>query len=281
MSQLVLSGAHVAPALAAREAGRPAAELSPDLGLTTVEVTLEAEGVRFPSGELLTWKAIDTITSSPHNCFTLEEGVPRKVQAFSPWTNRQMSLMPTDGAPTLVLAGFPMHRIKGIDPYRDTLLKVKALAPIRGRVLDTATGLGYTAIEEARTAEQVVTIEIDPAVLEIARINPWSRALFGNPRITQLIGDASELVETLADESFSRIMHDPPTLSLGGELYSGEFYHELFRVLRPGGRLFHYIGDLESAASGRLVQGVTRRLREAGFERVRPRREAYGLVAFK
>lgn len=61
--------------------------------------------------------------------------------------------MPTGGAPTLLVAGFPMHRIKGIDPHEDTLIKFQTIAPLVGRVLDTATGLGYTAIEVVKTAE--------------------------------------------------------------------------------------------------------------------------------
>ena len=62
--------------------------------------------------------------------------------------------MPTSGAPTLLIAGFPMHRIKNIDPHRDTLNKIKAARP-SGQVLDTSMGLGYTAIQAARTSDHV------------------------------------------------------------------------------------------------------------------------------
>jgi predicted methyltransferase len=147
-------------------------------------------------------------------------------------------------------------------------------------VLDTATGLGYTAIEAARTAERVITIELDPAGLEIARQNPWSRALFDNPRIEQIVGDAFEEVRCLPDLLFSRVIHDPPALSLAGELYSGAFYRELHRVLRRNGRLFHYIGDPESASGRNTTRGVLRRLQEAGFTRVARRPEAFGVVAW-
>jgi len=163
----------------------------------------------------------------------------------------------------------------------DTLKKVATLAPIVGRVLDTATGLGYTAIEAAKTAEQVVTIELDPGAQEIAQLNPWSRALFDNPKISQIMGDAFEIVPTFEDNSFSRILHDPPVFSLAGELYSGAFYRQLFRILQRGGRLFHYIGDLNSKSSGTIAKGVIRRLQEAGFTRVVRRPEAFGVVAYK
>ncbi len=178
-------------------------------------------------------------------------------------------------------AGFVMHRIKDIDPHEDTLRKIAAIAPVVGRVLDTATGLGYTAIEAAKTAQQVVTIELDPGAQEMARLNPWSQALFDNPRIQQVMGDAFEVVQDFEDRSFARVIHDPPTLSLAGDLYAGEFYRQLFRILERGGRLFHYVGDPNSKASGSVTRGVLRRLQEAGFARVARRPEAYGVVAYK
>ncbi|TMD49041.1 MAG: methyltransferase domain-containing protein, partial [Chloroflexi bacterium] len=172
-------------------------------------------------------------------------------------------------------------RIKDIDPMQDTLRKIAAIPPITGRVLDTATGLGYTAIEAAKTAGEVVTIELDPGAQEIARLNPWSRGLFTGANIHQIMGDAYEVVPTFEDESFTRIIHDPPTFSLAGDLYSGAFYQQLYRILKRGGRLFHYIGDPNSKASGGVTKGVLRRLSEAGFMRLVRKPEAYGVVAYK
>ena len=88
-----------------------------------------------------------------------------------------------------------MHRIKDTNPHQDTLNKIKAIAPIKGDVLDTTTGLGYTAIEAAKRPDDVTTIEIDPMAQEIARLNPWSQALFNNPKITQVIGDAFDEIK--------------------------------------------------------------------------------------
>lgn len=95
------------------------------------------------------------------------------------------------------------------------------------------------------------------------------------------MGNAYEIVPDFANESFSRIMHDPPTFKLAGELYSGAFYHELYRILKRGGRLFHYIGDPNSKASGGITRGVLKRLQDVGFSRVTRRPEAYGVVAYK
>ncbi len=257
------------------------AQISPDLGLSTVMVTLTSEGVAFPNGEHIDWHSIEKISKSEVNCFILEDNAVRPVQVFSTYTNRVCSLMPTRGAPSMLIAGFVMHRIKDIDPMQDAVRKIAAISPIVGRVLDTATGLGYTAIEAAKTADEVVTIELDLGVQEIAQLNPWSQALFHSPKICQIMGDAYEVVQTFKDGSFARVIHDPPTFSLAGELYSGAFYRQLFRVLKRGGRLYHYIGDPNSKASGGVTKGALKRLQEAGFARVVRKQDAYGVVAYK
>ncbi|MEE9615723.1 MAG: spermine synthase [Anaerolineae bacterium] len=281
MQPVVLSYIQAEGILRGCEAGRDSVVVSLDLGLTTTDVAIEPAVVRFPNDQVLTWKDLDMIGASERSCFVVEDNVPRKIRVFSEATKRLYSLMPTTGAPTMLLSGISMHRIKGIDPHRDTLQKIKTIAPVVGRVLDTATGLGYTAIEAAKTAEHVITVEVEPAVLEVARPNPWSQMLFENPKITQLVGNIVERVEEFEGEEFARIIHDPPAFSIGGDLYSGAFYRRLFRVLRRGGRLFHYIGDLKSKSGRTVVRGVMRRLREAGFSRVVRRPEAFGLVAYR
>lgn len=279
--RIVLSHFQVEPILKARLEGRETLLVSLDLGLTQSEVKLGEEGVFFPDGQFLFWEELEEIAENRTTCFEVADNHLERIQLFSEEMNRFYSLYPTPRAPTLMVSGIVMHRIKGIDPYEDTLRKIQCLAPVLGVVLDTATGLGYTAIEAAKTAERVVTIEIDPLVLEMARRNPWSQALFDNPKIEQIIGDATEEVSKMASEIFSRILHDPPTIRIAGELYSGDFYRELYRVLRRGGRLFHYVGDLESKSGSVTVKGVMRRLKEAGFSRVLRVPEAFGVVAYK
>lgn len=278
---IILSYVQAEPLLKAKQEGKISGEVSPDLGLSTVMVALTSEGIAFPDGERLDWHSIEKINKSEVNCFILEDNTIRPIQVFSEYTNRLCSLMPTRGAPSMLIAGFVMHRIKDVEPLQDTMRKIAAISPIVGRVLDTATGLGYTAIEAAKTADEVVTIELDPGVQEIARLNPWSQGLFRTPKIRQIMGDAYEVVQTFEDGSFSRIIHDPPTFSLAGELYSGTFYQQLYRVLKRGGRLYHYIGDPNSKASGGVTKGSLKRLQEAGFARVVRKPEAYGVVAYK
>jgi predicted methyltransferase len=280
-SLIVLSHLQTKELLHARAAEKSLIAVSPDLGLSTVEVKLEADGVFFPDGQRLDWQGVNRIQSSKVGCFLLEGRELRKIQTFSEHTNRHIGLMPTNGAPTLLVAGFPMHRIKGTDPYQDTQTKIKSITPVVGLVLDTATGLGYTAIEAAKTADKVITIEIDPAVLEVARLNPWSRALFEDPKIEAKLGNSLDEVQKFESEMFERIIHDPPTFSLAGDLYSGAFYRSLYRILKRGGRIFHYTGDPNSRSGRRVTVGVIRRLEDAGFHGVSRRSEAFGVVAYR
>lgn len=278
---LVLSHFAARPLLEAWSGGRQTATASFDLGLSTESVRLLTEGIELPSGGVLSWALLNEIARSDTACYEVGAGLIEKIQAFSEAFNRFYSLMPTRGAPTMLISGVLMHRIRDVDPHQDTLRKVRAVSPIRGSVLDVCTGLGYTAIEAARTADLVVTIELDPTALEITRCNPWSRALFESPRIEQILGDAYDVVQGLDTASFARIIHDPPTFSLAGDLYSTAFYGQLYRVLAPRGRMFHYIGDLESRSGRNIARGASRRLQEAGFDRVASRPEAFGLVAYK
>jgi len=280
-SLIVLSAVQVKPLLRARHEGRSSVSTSLDLGLTTGEVAVEPDRVVFHGGEWLSWADVEEIDDNKTVCFAVQDNSAVKIQRFSEQFNRFYGLMPTSGAPTLLISGIPMHRIKGTDPHQDTLTKIRAASPDGGPLLDTATGLGYTAIQAARTAARVVTIELDPEVLAVARMNPWSRSLFDNPRIEQIVGDTLEELPGFADGTFSRIIHDPPTFSLAGELYSAGCYRQLFRVLRRGGRLFHYIGDLDSKSGHNVMKGAIRRLQEAGFERIVRRPEAFGLLTFK
>jgi uncharacterized protein len=278
---IVLSWVQAEVLLHAWKEQKRAVEVSPDLGISEVNAELSEEGVRFLGGEFVKWRDVEKIKKSEINCFMVEEEGIRSIQTFSEATNRVCSLLATKRTPSMLIAGFTMHRIVNIDPMEDTLKKIATIAPLTGRVLDTATGLGYTAIEAAKTAQEVITIELDPGAQEIARQNPWSRQLFENERIRQVMGDAYEVIQTFEDESFDRIVHDPPVFSLAGELYSGVFYRQLYRILKRGGRLFHYIGNLESKSSGTVTRGALKRLQDTGFSRVTRRPEAFGVVAYK
>lgn len=280
MPEIVLSRYTAAALLYAREEGIAAPEVSLDLNMTTTPVVLGAAGVQLTEEAHLTWEQVREISDHATGCFVLTDGELERLYTFSERTARAVSLCShLEGAPTMLVAGFPMHRIRGIDPWTDIAGRLATVAPVTGRVLDICTGLGYSAIQASQTASSVTTIELDPAVERIARRNPWSARLFDNPKITRLSGDAIALVETLPAGGFDLILHDPPTMQLSGELYSASFYASLRRLLSRRGRLFHYIGDPNSRTGASTTKGVHRRLKENGFAKVIDTPDAFGIVA--
>jgi predicted methyltransferase len=288
---VVVSHIQIAPLAALYDERSPGAEsleleTSADLGLSTVTVTLDEDGLHYPDGSTLAWPDARHIMATPNQCFevtreVMREGALEAIARFSETTYALRSLMPTAGAPTMLVSGFSMHRIKGTEPWADTQAKIHALGAVTGRVLDTTTGLGYTALMAARAASAVVTVELDPVALEIARRNPWSSELFTRPNIERRTGDAFDIVAELPASGYDRILHDPPYLSLAGDLYSEEMYRRLYRVLRAGGTLFHYIGDPRSQSGARVTAGVIRRLEAAGFQSIRRQPAAFGVTAMK
>ncbi|MBI4360677.1 methyltransferase domain-containing protein [Candidatus Micrarchaeota archaeon] len=183
---------------------------------------------------------------------------------------------------TLEIDGIRMHQTKNKSPLKDAEDKVKRLGVHPGmKALDVCTGLGYCAIEMSKKGALVTTIEIDADVVDISKKNPDSMRLFNNENIQRFLGDAAEFVKTLPDASFHAVSHDPPRLSLAGELYAEAFYRELFRVLKRRGKLFHYVGSPGKKGGKNVARGVQERLSHAGFQGIRWADDVQGFVAVK
>ncbi|MCS7106167.1 MAG: methyltransferase [Candidatus Aenigmarchaeota archaeon] len=207
----------------------------------------------------------------------------KEIKFFDEKTKKFYKLVPTKTWPTLEISGIHMHRIKEVDPKFDSILKVKSLGRIYGKVLDTCTGLGYTAILAARKAkvEKVFTVEKDSNVIKIARLNPFSKELFESSKIVLIEGDVFEEIKNFQDKFFDFIIHDPPRISLAPELYSKEFYSQLFRVLKNKGKIFHYIGKPGKLQGKNYLRGIVRRLKEVGFRKIKRVDYALGLIVQK
>lgn len=281
---LFLSGYHAREIMARRKGGARETETSLDLGLSKSRVVFSPAVVEFPDFQRLDYVVLEKMSKEESDCFYLEGNQAYKIQVYSRMSRRFLKLYAAglNTAPTVSISGVRMHQTKDMDPIEDTLAKVGSVA-IHGRVLDTCMGLGYTAIYARRKgASEVVTIEKEPLMVEIASLNPWSRRLFEDPKIEIHKGDAMDLASTFNDGLFDVVLHDPPRLSLAGELYSLRFYRQLRRVLKPTGQLFHYVGNPGGRYRRRnIVAGVKKRLAEAGFSRVEECPKAQGLRALK
>ncbi|RLG81748.1 MAG: methyltransferase [Thermoprotei archaeon] len=256
-------------------------EITLDIGISTKRVLVE-RGVLLIDDYSI--KINDVMPSSYDRVVLYEpSGRVYEVVRACPKGFYKLKVVEAKTAPTLEISGIHMHRITGITPWKDSELKVRKLKISPGdTVLDTCLGLGYTAIHSLiRGARNVYSVEIDENVLWIAERNPWSHRLVNN-NIMIYRGDVTDIVKKFDTESFDKILHDPPRYtSSTGALYGIEFYRELYRVLKPGGRLYHYTGEPRKHSAPSIVKGIGERLRRAGFYPVLYDHRTLGYIAFK
>ena len=250
--------------LTARDAGTGEWTGSLDLGRSTGVALLHADawqwkGQRYPYPHKLKDRTI--------YYWDGDEFAP--VSRFS---GSLIKLVPTEwGAPTFEIDGIKMLPTAKESPVEDARRKVALVEP-RGKVLlDTCGGLGYFAAccLEAGVA-RIQSFEKNPDVLWLRELNPWSPDpddLASGGRLELTHADIVQAIAQVADASVDAILHDPPRFGIAGELYSQAFYDQLARVLRRGGRLFHYTGSPNKLTSDRDVpREVAKRLEKADFK---------------
>ncbi|WP_346948974.1 SAM-dependent methyltransferase [Dyella sp.] len=182
-----------------------------------------------------------------------------------------IKLVPTEwGAPTFEIDGIKMLPTSKESPVDDARRKVALVEPRGKAVLDTCGGLGYFAaccLEGG--VGRIQSFEKNPDVLWLRTLNPWSPdpdAPAAGGRLQLAQADVSQAIAAVADASVDAVLHDPPRFGIAGELYSQAFYDQLARVIRRGGRMFHYTGSPNKLTSDRDVpREVARRLEKAGF----------------
>jgi predicted methyltransferase len=250
--------------LAARDAGAGEWHGSLDLGRSQGDATLRADhwqwrGLRYPYPPTLKDRSIHYWDGA----------------AFAPasrFSGSLIKLVPTEwGAPTFEIDGIKMLPTAKESPFEDARRKVALVAPRGKSVLDTCGGLGYfAACCLDAGAARIRSFEKNPDVLWLRTLNPWSPdpdAPESGGRLALAHADVSQAIAGIADASVDALLHDPPRFGIAGELYSLAFYRQLARVLRRGGRLFHYTGSPNKLTSGRDVpREVAKRLEQAGFK---------------
>ncbi|QWF15098.1 class I SAM-dependent methyltransferase [Lysobacter capsici] len=249
---------------AARDAGTGAWTGSLDLGRSDGEALLDADA--------WTWRAQRYPYPVKLKDRTIYHWDGEEFAPVSRFSGSLIKLVPTQwGAPTFEIDGIKMLPTMKASPIEDARTKVALVEPRGKVVLDTCGGLGYFAaccLEAGASA--IHSFEKNQDVLWLRTLNPWSpdpdaAASGGRLRLTH--ADVSQAIAQIGDACVDALLHDPPRFGIAGELYSQSFYDHLARVLRRGGRLFHYTGSPNKLTSGRDVpREVAKRLEKAGFK---------------
>ena len=266
-------------ALEAINKGSPSVCLSADLNLSEQSFSLDGQSLVLDDDNRLSISDLKKIVKKTQRIYLCRDG---EMDPLEDRSSGYYKLAPTSGAPLLEISGVKMHISKGTDPFKSASEMAQQAVHKGDKVLDCCSGLGYAAISAHRLgASEVLTIELSSAVMGLRAQNPWSSDL-GNEGIVQRQGSSFELIATMPALSFDSVIHDPPRFSLAGELYSEEFYRQIYRVLRQGGRLFHYTGNPHVVKKGSgFVDGVMRRLKAAGFKNIERVEHLMGVKAQK
>ena len=250
--------------LAARVSGADTWTGSLDLGRSSGTASLEADA--------WVWKGVRYPYPGKVKDRTLYYWDGDEFSPVSRFSGSLIKLVPTEwGAPTFEIDGIKMLPTSKESPFEDARRKVALVEPRGKVVLDTCGGLGYFAAccLEAGVA-RMISFEKNADVLWLRTLNPWSpdpEAPASGGRLQLTHADVSQAIAGIPAASVDAVLHDPPRFGIAGELYSQAFYDELARVIRRGGRMFHYTGSPNKLTSDRDVpREVAKRLEKAGFK---------------
>jgi uncharacterized protein len=253
--------------------------LSCDLNLTEIRLHIDGEVLLLDDGATVSLQQLETIKKQKKRIY-VHDGCQLRLLEIR--NTAYVKLVPTDTAPFLETSGVKLHISKGICPFVSASHMAEMVVKKGDLVLDTCSGLGYSAIRSVELgSKQTVTVEINADIMRLRTKNPWSQGLYQHDAIIQKHMDSGDFIKTCEDGSFNSVIHDPPRFSLAGELYGYDFYKQLKRVLKKRGQLFHYTGNPHTEKNGnRFVSGVTKRLYDAGFKKVVPKKALMGVQAF-
>ncbi|WDP91155.1 MAG: hypothetical protein HUN04_16205 [Desulfobacter sp.] len=273
--------------LAADRAGNSLVEVSLDLNISVKSWEIRDHCLVL-GDDLLPVAGLEPVAGDKNKVFGWDGNAIAPIEVRA---DGYYKLVPTDTVPTLEINGVKMHRSKDIDPLEDARLKTELVVRPGDRVLDTCGGLGYSALFALRAgARTLVSSEKSPAVIRIREQNPWLQpGAFdwftpeAAGRITLNHGDITRIITGLPDQEFNAVIHDPPRFtSATGDLYGRVFYGQLARVMKNGGRLFHYTGSPKKIVhQDRFIQNAMKRLDAAGFGNISFNERLQGIYAEK
>ena len=129
-------------------------------------------------------------------------------------------------------------------------------------ILPVPHSLNITALEMDKrvvraASEFFQTLETDPVDWKNVLSELYKNSSFNTPHssLSLKFGDARWLIQNSEDNSFDVVFHDPFSSQHCPELWTVEFFQQLYRVMKPDGVLLTY-------SSSQPVRGA---MREAGF----------------
>ncbi|MBP7708071.1 hypothetical protein KA107_00160 [Candidatus Pacearchaeota archaeon] len=264
----ILSSEDLRNITAAILAGKKEVLLSLDLGYSgkKEKVELYDQGIIYDKQFI----EIPSVREDDKSCYLVLADVIEKVQYSS--GGGVYKLVPTSFRPILQISGTSMHKQSFIERVdKDKLW---------GKVLDSGTGLGYTAIAASKSAK-VITIEVDEMVSQLQKINPYSQELFDNDNIKLVEGDLVDEIKKFPNLEFNFIILDGGTPKSSGEFFSAKNYEQAFRVLKFGGKLYHYVPNYHVERGTDFAENISTTLKKIGFRKVERDKEGSYLIATK
>ncbi|MGC8648907.1 MAG: MnmC family methyltransferase [Candidatus Micrarchaeia archaeon] len=278
----VLSGYHINTLLKSTLGN---IKISLNLGLSHEVVNKTENFIYLPNGESLDLSILKKISKrrSEHDCFIVEDNDLSFIYSFENSSVYKLYEPHMDWPPTLFINGSVMHAVSVSKPTEEGEIKANMLGEVKNNIiLDTCFGLGYSSIRLLdRGAKYIYSYEISESVIKIAKINPWSRKAFEDNRLSLKNKDIKKDISELKNEYFDKILHDPPNVKIDGDLYSLNFYKELYRILKPKGILYHFVGGGRIPREYKVdyLKGVVNRLAYAGFKNIK--KSYRGVIAEK
>ncbi|GAA3231951.1 polyamine aminopropyltransferase [Pseudonocardia petroleophila] len=159
-------------------------------------------------------------------------------------TSAYQQIVLTERGPDLRLYLDGDLQFSSVDEHRYTEALVHpVLSRDPGRVLVLGGGDGLAARELLRhpSVTEVVQVELDPAVLDLARtrLADLNDHALDDPRVRLVVDDGFRWLREALPGTFDAVIVDlpDPDTPVLGRLYSTEFYGLVARVLAPGGQL--------------------------------------------
>ncbi len=115
--------------------------------------------------------------------------------------------------------------------------------PVKAMVIGLGTGSSSGWLAGVESITQVDTVEIEPAVLEVARRSaPVNRNVLKNEKVNIILGDAREVLTT-SNANYDLIFSEPSNPYRAGiaSLYTKEYYQAIAKVLNPNGYFSQWV----------------------------------------